>query len=484
LAAESFKTDGYVIVAEGQRGRVDTPANSRDLALDFKLQFEKTKDSRFFIGTSYFGESRHNGTPQQINRTHIRQITSGTDWSSKFGVFDLRGYYATQVFDQTFSAVAADRNSETLTRVQRVPAQVAGVSLQWSRSFGTKHTMVSGLEAREVRGASDELVFTQGRPSTLVGAGGRERELGLYIKDLLRVTPRFSVVAGARIDHWRDFAAHADTRPLSPGTSSKVELFADRSEPALSPQFSLIFKPEPKVAVFGSVYRAFRAPTLNELYRSFRVGNVLTQANETLRSERLFGGEGGASLASLDGRFYLRASFFWSETSKPIANVTLSAAPELILRKRQNLGRTRARGVEIETNAQLGGRWRVSGSYLLADSRVVEFPVDQSLEGLAVPQIPRQSLAVQLRYTNSPKLGFSLQGRMAGRQFDDDLNLFPLPGYFTLDALASRSLTHNVELFAAVENVFNQRYVVGRTPITTLGPPLLIRAGFRLRLTK
>jgi hypothetical protein len=39
-----------------------------------------------------------------------------------------------------------------------------------------------------------------------------------------------------------------------------------------------------------------------------------------------------------------------------------------------------------------------------------------------------------------------------------------------------------VELFAAAENIFNQRYTVGRTPVETLGPPLLARIGIRLTL--
>jgi hypothetical protein len=39
-----------------------------------------------------------------------------------------------------------------------------------------------------------------------------------------------------------------------------------------------------------------------------------------------------------------------------------------------------------------------------------------------------------------------------------------------------------VELFAAAENLFNQRYDIGRTPVRTLGPPLLARFGVRLRL--
>src|SRR4030095_4335141 len=107
--------------------------------------------------------------------------------------------------------------------------------------------------------------------------------------------------------------------------------------------------------------RAFRAPTLNELYRSVRVGNVLTQANAGLKAERLTGGEGGASFTSFDRRLRVRGTFFWSEIARPIANVTLTVTPDLITRRRQNLGRTLARGVELETEAHLTHRLMLSG---------------------------------------------------------------------------------------------------------------------------
>ena len=63
---------------------------------------------------------------------------------------------------------------------------------------------------------------------------------------------------------------------------------------------------------------------------------------------------------------------------------------------------------------------------------------------------------------------------------DDDLNTLPLGRFFTLDAEASRRLLPHARLFVAVENLTDTRYAIGRTPVLTLGPPLLARLGFRL----
>jgi outer membrane receptor protein involved in Fe transport len=488
VGAELFRTDGYVLVDDAARGRVDTPAGARDSAFDLALERRfsngaRDDGGRAFVRGSLFGEARANGTPLQTNRTHARQISAGFDFDARaLGSFTARLYGGTQVFDQSFSSVAADRNSETLTRVQRSPSQGVGASAQWSRAFGKSQTVVAGFDAREVRGASDEIAYSSGRATALVSAGGRERDAGLFAEDVARVGSRLILTGGARFDRWRNYGAASATRPLRAGATASVTPFAGRAESAFSPRGSLLFKLTQRASLTASGYRAFRQPTLNELYRSFRVGDVQTLANERLRAERLTGGEAGANFSTRDQRLDVRANFFWSEITRPVANVTLSVTPALVTRQRQNLGRTRARGLEIESEAHLGRRWFASGGYLFVSPTVVEFPASRALEGLRVPQVARQQLTFQLRYDDARRWAASVQGRASGSQFDDDQNLLRLAPFFTLDAYGSRRVGRDIDLFAAVENLFNQRYEVGRTPVLTLGPPLLARFGFRVRL--
>jgi outer membrane receptor protein involved in Fe transport len=483
LAAENLHAGGYIAVDRRERGPVDTPAASRHTALDLSLERLLDRDGRAFLRAAYFGESRANGTPLQTNRTHTRQLNAGADWpNTRAGSFSLRAYAGTQLFDQNFTALSADRSAETLTRIQRVPAQVSGFSLQWSRAAGSRHTLVAGLDGREVRGMSDELVFVGGRPTQIVGAGGHERTIGLYVEDIFRLNEHLFITGGLRFDRWRNYAALQATRPASGASPGQVNRFPDRSETALSPQLSVLYKPRERVSLTAAFYRAFRQPSLNELYRSFRVGDVSTLANENLRAERLTGGEAGTSIASFKSRLITRATIFWTETTRPIANVTLNVVPALITRQRQNLGRTRSRGLEIEAEGRAGKHWNITAGYLFSDATVLKFPANIDLEGLLIPQVARHQLTFQMRYANESRLSAGVQGRFTGTQYDDDQNRLRLGRYFTLDALASRRLTRRVELFAAAENLLNQRYEIGRTPVLTLGPGLLVRFGIRLRL--
>ncbi|MET0645874.1 MAG: TonB-dependent receptor [Pyrinomonadaceae bacterium] len=481
LSAQTFSTGGYVLVDGRERGSVDTPAASRNAYGELYAGRRLARGLRVFARPSYYGESRRNGTPLQFNRTHVRQLAAGLTWeTTRAGVFDLRAHGSSQVFDQSFTAVAADRASETLTRLQRVPAQGSGLSLQWSRAAGTRNALVAGVEWSEARGASDELVYVAGRPSSLVGAGGRARGAGFYVRDALRVSDRFVVTPGVRFDRWRNYRAQQTTRPLA-GTALTVS-FQERTETAFSPQLSAVFRLSGALSLNATFARAFRAPTLNELYRSFRVGNVVTLADENLRAERLTSGEAGLLFNSTRRGTAARANLFWMDVTRPVANVTLSVTPALITRQRRNLGRTRSRGFEAEFEQRLGRNWTASAGYLFVNARVASFPADVTLEGRRLPQVARQQISFQLRHAGRGPLTFALQGRASGAQFDDDQNLLRLGGYFALDAFLSRRLGGGVDIFAAAENLTGQRYEVGRTPVLTLGPPTFVRVGLRLRL--
>lgn len=481
LSAEALHTDGYVLVDDAERGRVDTRAGAEHTTLDLTLERLISDKGRIFVRGSLFDESRENGTPLQTNNTYIRQVSFGSDFqSARAGLFNTRAFALTETYNQDFSSIAADRNSEALTRSQRVPAQEVGFTTQWSRAVGSFQTLVAGVDFREVRGASDELGFTAGKLTLAIGSGGRERTVGLFAEDIIRITPRWLLTLGVRGDHWRNYDALSSSRPLPAQTPVTVTKFPERTENAFSPRVSLMHKLTENVSLMVSGYRSFRAPTLNELYRSFRVGNVLTQANVNLRAERLTGGEAGISAAAFDKKLNIRGTFFWSEIVRPIANVTLSSTPALITRQRQNLGRTRSRGVDIEAEARLTGTVSVSGGYQFLDATVLKFPANTSLEGLLIPQVPRHLLTFQARYSNPRVMTFAIQGRAGSTQFDDDQNVFALDPYFSLDALASRSLGKGVEVFGAFENLTGQRYDIGRTPIRTIGPPLLARIGLRI----
>jgi len=488
VSSEAFQTDGYVLVPGNIRGPIDTRAGVDDRADDVTLERHIGDRAHIFARGNYLGEERQAGIANENNHTTIRQLAAGADWQSpRAGTFSFRAYGGDELFDQNFYSAGAERLTQALTDVQRVPVQDIGFSSQWSRAAGAYQTLVAGFEADGVRGASNEFKFTGGSltPSSAVGAGGRQRTISPFGEDVLHFESKWVVTVGARLDHWSNYDALSTTLPIAKPAPPTVVNFPNQTDQAFSPRLSVLRRLPDGWSVTGSIYRAFRAPTLNELYRSFRLVNILTLANNALTAEHLTGAEAGATWVSPGQRLTARGVFFWSDIVNPIENVTLTRTPTLITQQRDNLGRTRSRGVDLDLSDQLTGTLSLTAGYQFTNATILSFPGDTALVGLRIPEVPRHDLTFQLRYSN-PNAGsrlarftLGLQGRAESAAYDDSLNTLRLGPYFTMDAIVSRQMAAGTELFVAGENLTNQRYQVALTPTPNLGPPILFRAGVR-----
>jgi outer membrane receptor protein involved in Fe transport len=469
-AGEALTTEGHVPLAAAARGPVDTPAGGAHGTLEAAIERAPAGDGgpRLSLRGGVFDEERDNGTARQDNATAVRHAAAGAEWTTGRGSVSLRAWGADHDFTQSFTAVADDRASERLVREQRVPADDLGASARWIGSLGRRHTLVAGVEAGRSRGISHERVFLGGPGDRTIdtAAGGSQREEAVFVEDLVALAPRLSLAAGVRYDRWRNRAAAGG---------------GARRDSTLSPRLALRWQPRPAWGLTAAAYRSFRAPTLNELYRGFRVGDVVTEPNAELTAERLTGAEAGAVWTpGAAGRLRLRGTLFALRLDDPVANVTVETMPEVIVRQRRNLGRTRSRGAELDAESRLGRRWHLAAGYLYTDAEVVRFPDDPALEGHRVPQVPEHQGSVGLRW-QGVRAGGALQARWSGDQFDDDRSRFPLGGFVLVDLRAAWRLSPSVELTATAENLLDEDVTVGRTPLPTVGPPRALRLGLRWR---
>jgi outer membrane receptor protein involved in Fe transport len=474
VAAGAFRTSGYVVIPESLAGNVDAPVNSRHETAEATLERADEK-TRMFLRGAYYDEDRDNGTPLQTNDTRLWQIAAGADGNLGRGSYTLRVYGLDSIYHQTFTSVSPDRNSETLTRLQEVPARAGGGTAQWDMTAGA-HRLLAGLEGRVVSGSSNETVGAAG--DLIADAGGRQATAAAFVEDRLAMGARLTLSAALRFDAWRNDDAfqrngEADSNP------PEIPL-ASRSATAWSPRLSLIYQASSATSLTASAYRSFRAPTLNELYRAFRVGNVVTLANDDLGPERLTGGEVGTLISPPGTAFYTRVTAFWMEIDGTIVNRTLSVTPSLITRQRENLGTTRSRGVEVDLEARLSPHVQASAGYLYVDASVIRSP-DTSAVGRRIPQVPRNQATLQLRGEAGPA-HLAVQGRYSAAQFDDDVNAFRLPGFVQVDARGGYAVSHAVEVFLAGENLTGKQAITGLTPLPTLGPPRQVRGGVRVGL--
>ncbi len=200
-SAEGFNTDGYIDIPANIRGSVDTPVSSEHATGDLKVERYFGDRGRVFMDGSLYGEHRDNGTPLQINATTLRELGFGTDWqSSSAGLFTLRLFGGTDNYHQTFSSIAPNRNSESLTDDQHVPVQQFGGIAQWSKEINTKFSLLAGLDGQYVAGTSLETSYALGKATANLANGGRQQSLGGFIEGIVQLSKRWSLSASGRED--------------------------------------------------------------------------------------------------------------------------------------------------------------------------------------------------------------------------------------------------------------------------------------------
>lgn len=482
-SAEAFNTDGYIDVPANIRGAVDTPVSSEHATGDLQVERFFGDHGRMFLDGSLYGEHRDNGTPLQINATTLRELGFGTDWqSSRAGLFTLRLFGGTENYHQTFSSIAPGRNSEALTNDQHVPVQQMGLIAQWSKAINSKFSLLAGIDGQDVQGWSLETSYVLGKPTANLANGGRQQSLGAFVEGIIQLTQRWSLSLSGREDLWSNFDAHSSRTPI--GGKTTTVYYPARGQNSFDPRATVSYRINDNATLYASGYRSFRAPTLNELYRSFRVGNVQTLANPYLVAEHFAGFETGVRTSLLHSRLTLNGTFFWGYVTTPIENVTLTVVAGLILRQRENLGKVQAPGFQMGGNFRVTDTINFSAAYQFVDSTVISFPANPALVGNQVPLVPRSNVTLQATWAAPKRFLVALQGRAASNEYDDDQNLLPLGSYFVLGGSISHPLRKGVDVFVAGENITNSSYEIARTPYVNLGQPILVRAGLRWQMPR
>ena len=504
MNATAFSTDGYTIVAEEERGSIDIPANVKYQTASGKLDYNPTDRVNLFFRGGIFTEDRSNGKIGEVNDTTWKFGSGGVGLRLADGSnVDGRVFFDRQRFHSTFFAVPAAvplRGQLNLTLDQNVPTDAIGMMVQWNRLLklaGRSHVLTAGYDFRWIDGDSNEQTFALATGLTPLlnrVSGGTQKIGGAFVQDLMELTSKLQLTLSARVDSWRNYDAHNFETTIATGNPTvNNRALENKSDNAVSPRAALLYRATDRVSVWGSVSNGFRSPTLNELYRQFRVGAVLTLANENLGPERLTGVEAGVSVAPTD-RVTVRGTFFNNRVKDPIANVTTNAAQTV--RQRRNLGSTNIGGFQTDASYRVNAQWAASAAYVFDIAKVHEAATDiagVNLTGKYLAEVPKHRASFQVTYTNPRFLNVALENQFIGHQFDDDQNLaeilprvsgrnvIGLPGYSVTSLTASRTVNRNVMLFVGVQNLFGKTYYVGTNP-TTIGTPRLVNGGIRLRV--
>ena len=493
IAGRAFETSGFEVIAPEDRGPVDIPASQRHSWLSTRLAARAGAETEVIATARVFREHRGNGTPFQTNSSRdalgsivvAHRPPAGLQWTASSFAQD-------QEFSSTFSSVNAVRTAETPASDQfSVPSVAWGFA--WTSTFDSDHgsTTTAGLDFRNVRGETNEdSSFSNGSFTRRRVAGGEQQVGGVFGLHSMNLSNSLRIVGGLRTDRWSDTEGFRRESLIASGEITRTDKYPDRDGWELSPSAGVIWRATNDLRLRASAQRAFRRPTLNELYRPFRVGAFITEANPNLRTETVNTVEAGAEWSR--GPLAASATLFYHDLRDAVANITVVHGPGTFPdfgfipaggagRRRLNLGRVVVQGAEFSAKVSFGDSATLVAEYLFSDARVRRRDPDPMLAGKTLAQVPRHSATLTFEWRGPVGLEVAPRVRVFSRQFEDDENLFPLAAGAVADVAVSVPVGRSFALFLLAENLSDARVETGRSAagVVSIGTPRTIVGGVR-----
>jgi outer membrane receptor protein involved in Fe transport len=486
LDASDETSGGWIPVRQG-RGSADTPLTLRDWSAAERLQadigavvlseriggYEEDRGA----GTR-FAASRASGV--QGSLTLVRAPTGASlGWR-------LQSWIEGSNLVNSSASVAAGRNTATLADDQyATPALGVGFNAALRRA-AARYSWELGADLRDFDGVSHDRLYNQGNPTGTRTGGGGELVAGLYGEASRDLGP-WLLTGGARLDDWETY----DSRLVQTGTAPLDQRPPDRGGLVPSGRVGLRRDLSDALYVRAAAYTGFRPATLNELHRSFRVGNDVTEANAGLAPERLYGVEAG-----LGGQAWLNwdADVFYNQLANAITNVTIGKGPGSFplagfvpaggtLFQRQNAGSITAVGVEGEADRRLGAAVDLRAAFTYTNARVDGGGQAPQLTGLRPAETPALTVTAGATWRALDRLTLTGEVRYESSRFDDDQNTRLIKAGTGVDARAEWRLTRALDVYVAADNLLGANIETGRSAVgvVTYDAPRMVRVGLTLR---
>jgi iron complex outermembrane receptor protein len=527
LSGDALRTDGYQTTPDAFLNTVPGKAASSATNQNAQISLYYTPAGTFsgFVRAGY-----HRSNEDVGGYEFGANVQKGPD--AAFGLTkylgdnaraDVRAWGQYVSFDKSngaacylASAASCNTTSTTAPLVQYAnsrddnPYREIGASAVVS-SIGAVGPLAStqlGVDFRTVGG--EDRATTYNRPTTadVVSATinrtnfgrGTQGFGGVFAQAKVSPVDRFEATLSLRYDYWTNSNGVAQMTKYANGVAGSTSggPVADSHETSFDPSISARLDVAKGVSLRGAVYRSFRAPGLNNLYRSFSTTTSITVANPLLAPERLNGGEVGADwrTKTVD----LGATWFQYDTKGLIAAYkvpTAQAAPPAVV---AICGATLSNcpaTVNFNTNGQnavsrgleLTGAWRattrlsIDGGYTYTDSHYSSATTGDPINA-QLGAVPKHVETLGTTWRLTSKWSAYVGARHNDAMFLDVNHTIHQPAFTLVNASTSYRATERVEIYGSVVNAADVRYADNATTSAAgeiLGLRRSFSSGLRLR---
>ena len=241
--------------------------------------------------------------------------------------------------------------------------------------------------------------------------------------------------------------------------------YEDRSRNTFSPKASLSFEPIPAWGFRAAFGKAYRFPTVTELFQQLTTSNnIIVTNNPNLKPEEIYSSEITAERRFANG--LARAILFREDRYDALISQTNLSPVGGSTSYVQNVDHVRIYGIELATEWKnaIVPKLDLMANATLTDSEILKNDAAPSYINKKVPRIPRQLYKAVATYRMNEDVSMSLAARYGGRQFIqlDNLDINPetyqgASRFLFVDAKANYKFKDRWTASLGVDNIFNDQ---------------------------
>jgi len=326
---------------------------------------------------------------------------------------------------------------------------------------GLPNTLVAGLDwyrwDYRLRVSNSQANITQ--PFNTVDA--TQENSALYLYNTTQLTPRVTLVAGARGEHYK-IDANDFFDPTAPGGAfGSGAAPGTQEESQYAYELALRYQLTAQWAAIGRLGRSYRFANVDEIYE-FGGPPLFSREFQFLRPQTAESYDVGVERRTASGA--LRATLFNIDVTDEIHLDAFSTGIG-----NTNLPPSRRRGLELEAQQKLAKTLRLTGSYTYTEARFLEGVLPGSpftqpnvdIAGKTVPLVPRHKLNAGASWDVAPKTRLIALASYVGSQYmdNDEGNTLgvKIPAYTVADLKLAWE-DRGWRLSAAVNNLLDEQY--------------------------
>ena len=330
--------------------------------------------------------------------------------------------------------------------------------LQWTSRVNPTHALTLGGAYRRDQARNEETNLANwsqtGSRTTEFGlTAGKTATLGLFVQDEVALATDWTIFLGLRGDRWQTMDGEVNIV----GTAGYPKAYGRRSATAWNPKAALVWRAHDSLSFKASLGRAFRPPTVYELYRTLITSSGTTyNPNPNLKPETVVSADVGIELKPWAGGA-VKANLF-ENRMRDLVYTSGSGT----VRDRINAGLAVSRGWTLGVD-QMVGDWRLFANGTWTDATIRENALRPETIGKAMTMLPARMANIGVEGRTGPWT-WTASGRYAGKQYLNDDNSDAVSGvYRSYDPyfIAETKLSYRVAqttFSLSVDNLFDRRY--------------------------